>query len=202
MEQTGFDFGLSHHLPLPEGFRYTPEFLSAEEEMRLIGHFSKIQWQLVKMHGVIAKRRVAHFGLDYGYESWKLSDGPPVPEFVEPIAVKAAMQLGVAREEIAALLITHYPAGAGIGWHRDAPMFGESVFGVSLGSSCTMKFRREVGEEHEVVKVELHPRSMYVISGPSRSIWQHSIPAVKADRYSITVRTRRKDFVSKSPPRC
>jgi alkylated DNA repair protein (DNA oxidative demethylase) len=37
--------------------------------------------------------------------------------------------------------------------------------------------------------VTLDPRSGYVLSGPARYAWQHSIPPTKALRFSITFRT-------------
>jgi alkylated DNA repair dioxygenase AlkB len=38
----------------------------------------------------------------------------------------------------------------------------------------------------------LAPRSAYLLSGPARHIWEHSIPPVDAHRYSITFRTMAK----------
>jgi len=32
--------------------------------------------------------------------------------------------------------VTRYPPGAAIGWQRDAPMFGPTVVGVSLGAAA------------------------------------------------------------------
>jgi alkylated DNA repair dioxygenase AlkB len=46
-----------------------------------------------------------------------------------------------------------------------------------------------VGGEREVAAVELAPRSAYMLSGKARWSWQHSIPAGKALRYSVTFRT-------------
>jgi alkylated DNA repair dioxygenase AlkB len=37
--------------------------------------------------------------------------------------------------------------------------------------------------------LEARPRSIYMMAGPSRQVWEHSIPAVEAQRYSITFRT-------------
>jgi gamma-glutamyltranspeptidase len=37
--------------------------------------------------------------------------------------------------------------------------------------------------------LEARPRSIYMMSGPSREVWEHSIPTVEAQRYSITFRT-------------
>jgi alkylated DNA repair dioxygenase AlkB len=43
----------------------------------------------------------------------------------------------------------------------------------------------------EILSIELQPRSIYLMSGASREIWQHSIPPVKELRYSIIMRTLR-----------
>jgi alkylated DNA repair dioxygenase AlkB len=40
-----------------------------------------------------------------------------------------------------------------------------------------------------VAEVSLEPRTAYVLAGAARFAWQHSIPATKALRYSITFRT-------------
>jgi DNA oxidative demethylase len=82
-----------------------------------------------------------------------------------------------------------YPPGAGIGWHRDAPPFGVIV-GVSLGTTCEMRFRRGSGGR-TAFALELRPRSAYLLSGDVRSNWQHSIPAVAETRWSVTLRTLR-----------
>lgn len=198
MEQTSFDL-LSSDSDRPKGFQYWPSFLEVAEELELLQTLRTLDWQLVKMHGAVARRRVAHFGLDYEYESWQLSEGPEIPISFEPLVLRACKVLSVERKEIAALLATHYPPGAGIGWHRDAPMFGASVFGVSLGGACTMKFRRKNAEnEFDVIKAELASRSAYVIGGVARSEWQHAIPSVKFDRYSITIRMRNLNFKPRS----
>lgn len=175
--------------PSPSGFKEIPDFLSAPEERELIAAFATIDWQLVRMHGVTAKRRVKHYGYDYGYESWKVQPTDPAPEFLQPFIARAAPLMGAREEEIAEILISDYPPGAGIGWHRDAPMFGDAVFGFSLKSACTMKFRRKQGDGFEIFKADLQPRDAYIISGPCRRDWQHSISPVKSERFSVTFRT-------------
>jgi len=37
--------------------------------------------------------------------------------------------------------------------------------------------------------LNLQPRSAYLLRGPVRTQWEHSIPAVERLRYSITFRT-------------
>jgi alkylated DNA repair dioxygenase AlkB len=113
----------------------------------------------------------------------------PLPEPLAGIRDACAALMGRAPEDLVQILVSRYPAGAGIGWHRDAPMFGSSIAGVSLGASCRMRFQRTVAGRREVAAVELAPRSAYLVSGKARWSWQHSIPATAAERHSITFRT-------------
>jgi DNA oxidative demethylase len=92
--------------------------------------------------------------------------------------------------ELADLLVTQYPPGAGIGWHPDAPQFGD-VSGVSLLTACRMRFRRGRPRARETAELTLEPRSAYVLSGPARTQWQHHIPPVAQERWSMTFRTLR-----------
>ena len=185
--------------PLPEGLIYRSEFVTAEEEHALLHEMSLLEFREFSMHGVTAKRRVLHFGLLYGYETWRLTEGPPIPEYLLPLRARCAELIGVAPEDLPEALVTEYRPGAGIGWHRDAPMFG-TVVGVSLGGSCRMRFQRGKGEERETTEVLLEPRSVYVLSGPARTEWQHSIPATKEQRYSITLRTVRPKKTARKNP--
>ena len=93
-----------------------------------------------------------------------------------------------------------YPAGAGIGWHRDAPQFG-LVVGVSLLGACRMRFQRGTGSARQTRALELAPRSAYVLDGAVRWQWQHSIPPTKSPRYSVTFRTLRERRDSHDSPR-
>lgn len=184
MDQISFDLDQK-----PEGLLYKAEFLSLSEEQELIERIRPLDWQLVKMHGVIAKRRVIHYGINYLYNSWKIEQTEPAPDFLKPLIARAAKVMKVSDDTIAEVLISHYPEGAGIGWHRDAPMFGDVIFGVSLLNPCTMRFRKKKDDGFETYSARLERRSAYLISGPARREWQHHIPGVKAERFSITLRT-------------
>ena len=143
------------------------------------------------MHGRAAKRTVRHFGLDYDYQSRDAVPGDPLPAELEFVRERAAALAEREPEELVQILISRYPPGAGIGWHRDAPMFGR-VVGVSLGAPCRMRFQRTTKEgERLVEEIALAPRSGYLLSGQARWTWQHSIPATKDLRHSITFRTLR-----------
>src|SRR5439155_22555487 len=115
----------------PPGFLYRPEILGEAEEVALVDGVRDLAFAEVRMRGVVARRRTAHFGWLYGYESWRIEPGPPIPPFLLPLRERAAALAGVDPERFVEVLVTEYMPGAGIGWHRDAPMFGV-VVGISL----------------------------------------------------------------------
>jgi alkylated DNA repair dioxygenase AlkB len=174
----------------PPGLRYVPHLLSPAEEHALLAELRALAYAPVEMRGQIARRRTAHFGWVYGYESWRIEPGPPLPAFLQPVRERAATLVGLPADALAETLVTEYPAGAGIGWHRDAPQFG-LVIGVSLLGACRMRFQRGAGAARQTRALVLEPRSAYVLDGAVRSQWQHSIPPTKAPRYSVTFRTLR-----------
>ncbi len=174
---------------LPEGFIYRPGFAGPDEERALLDRVRGIEFSEVRMHGVTARRRVAHFGWLYGFGSGKIEPGPPIPDFLLPLRERLAGLAGVEAERLAEALVIEYPAGAGIGWHRDAPPFG-IVAAFSLLSRCRFKLRCGAsGRAH--VALDIEPRSAYLLSGAARWQWQHGIAPAKEPRYSVTFRTLR-----------
>src|SRR5829696_944315 len=177
----------------PTGLRYIPSLLSEDQERDLLERVRRLQFDEVRMHGQVAHRVVRHFGVQYAFESAAVTPGPPIPDWLTEVRDHAAQLLDVSPAALAEVLVTYYPPGATIGWHRDAPVFG-NVVGVSLGSACLLRFQRGQGAERRVFEQVLEPRSAYALTGPSRTAWQHSIPAVGDERYSITFRTLRRRF--------
>ena len=179
---------------LPGGLISSAEFISRDEEGQLMAAIGDLQFGEIKMHGVVAKRRATHFGRSYEYESARVGAAPPVPEFLLPLRERIADFTKCNPAEFAEILITEYPAGAGIGWHRDAPAF-DFIVGISLLSECTMKFRpwppTRAPHAQKSISLLLEPRSLYVLRGPVRIHWQHHILPTKRLRYSITFRTLR-----------
>jgi alkylated DNA repair protein (DNA oxidative demethylase) len=172
----------------PPGFRYVPDFITAAEEANLMAATRALEFSDVVMRGQTARRRVAHFGWRYGYESFAVTPGPPLPPAFLPLRRRVADLIQVEDEALAELLVTAYPPGAGIGWHRDAPAF-DTVVGVSLLSPCRFRFQRGEGAARRTRMVVLDPRSAYVLAGEARWQWQHTIPAMKVERHSLTFRT-------------
>ena len=181
---------LFDELVLPEGLRHADDFLTPEEERRLLDHFQTLEFHQIKMRGVVARRRVIQYGWKYNLENFKMTDGPPIPSFLIPVRDRAADFARLPAEQLSEALIMEYAPGATIGWHRDAPGFGV-VVGISLGAAARFRFRRGKTGAWETTELRLEPRSIYVLEGPARSQWQHSIPVGIAMRYSITFRTVR-----------
>jgi alkylated DNA repair dioxygenase AlkB len=183
-EQSAFFPGLS---PGPEGLRYATEFVSPETEQELIARIAALPLQPFQFGQYEGKRRVASFGFRYDYTLRRLRDADPVPDWLGPI-IEQVEAFGGRSSQIRQVLCTEYDVGVGIGWHRDKPHF-DRVFGLSLGSACKFRFRKAVGKKWERFTLDAEPRSLYMMSGASREIWEHSIPAVAAPRYSLTFRT-------------
>jgi len=175
---------------LPEGFRYYEDVLSPAEEAILLDGVRTLAFGDVRMRGQVARRRTIHFGWTYGYETWRVEPGPPTPEFLLELRGRAAALAAVEPEALAEVLVTHYPPGAGIGWHRDAPAFGV-VVGISLLSACRFRFQQGRDAARRTRALMLAPRSAYVLAGAARWQWQHAIPPTKEERFSITFRTLR-----------
>lgn len=180
----------------PEGLFYIPDFLSVGEEQDLLLQISAEPFKPYDHQGYLAKREIVFYGAGGGYKGRDDDNTPSIPEWLEPLRSRCANLIGLDSEELAMALVAHYPQGAGIGWHRDAPQFGPTVIGVSFASDADMRFRRFTDEHEHIFRIKLERRSAYLMSGPARSAWQHGMAPVKELRYSITFRTiKRKNFV-------
>jgi alkylated DNA repair dioxygenase AlkB len=175
---------------LPEGFVYRPELISDASEAELIAQFAGLPFREFQFHGYYGKRRTVSFGLHYDFGDMKVHESGPIPDFLLPLRDRAAGFAGADAEALRHALVTEYAAGAPIGWHRDRPVFGD-VIGVSFASACRFRFRRKRGSGWERAAVTLEPRSVYLLRGPVRSEWEHSIPPAEERRYSVTFRTVR-----------
>ena len=196
---------------IPEGLHYHPELIDVVTEDAVIARLRELPFKEFEFHGYTGKRRVVSFGWQYEFSGrGKLRKADDIPEFLLPLRALAANVAGVEPESFQHVLAIEYGPGAGIGWHRDKPVFGE-VVGVSLLAPCVLRFRRKVVDEPgtskrqgsklsprvrsswERANLSAEPRSAYHLSGPARYEWEHSILRVDSLRYSITFRNLRAD---------
>jgi len=177
---------------LPEGLRFEEEFLSREEEAALVARIEALPLAPMKYQQYEALRRVVSYGGRYDFSRQKLEAAEPLPAWLAPLRERAGAWAGIAPASFTQALVAEYRPGTPLGWHRDVPDF-EDIVGISLGNEAVLRLRRyphEKGDRH-TLKLVLPPRSIYLLRGPSRWAWQHSVSPAKALRYSITLRTAR-----------
>ncbi|SFK39882.1 alpha-ketoglutarate-dependent dioxygenase AlkB [Caulobacter sp. UNC279MFTsu5.1] len=185
-----FDLPPAPRWPMPQGFAYRPDLIGPAEECDLVARFADLDFKPYEHLGYLGNRRVASFGWRRDDSGRMIETGEPIPDCLRPLLDKVAAFTGLARESFRHALVTEYAPGAGIGWHRDRPP-AVAIAGVSLVSPCSFRLRRKAGDRWDRATIEAQPRSAYLMSGPARSDWQHSIPPVAALRYSVTFRTVR-----------
>ncbi|HEY2754050.1 alpha-ketoglutarate-dependent dioxygenase AlkB [Phenylobacterium sp.] len=174
----------------PAGFDYRDAFLTLSEEAELAAWLSTLPFQAFQFRGYEARRRVVSFGWRYDFTRSHLEKADDMPAELSGVRARAATFAGLAPQDLQQCLLNEYLPGAPIGWHRDRPIF-DKVVGISLLAACSFRLRRRIPDGFERTAIELAPRSIYLLSGTARSAWEHSIPAVKAHRYSITFRNLR-----------
>jgi alkylated DNA repair dioxygenase AlkB len=173
---------------IPQGFRYLPGLIDKAEEHALAIALSSLNFKPFQFHGHVGNRRVVSFGLRYDYDRRGIEVSEAPPRFLDDLRIKIANFANREVEEFVQLGVNEYGAGAGIGWHRDKPEFGD-VVGVSLLHGAKMRFRKRNDNGWTRTSQILEPRSVYMLTGEARQVWEHSIPPLPSLRYSVTFRT-------------
>lgn len=174
--------------PALPGFHARDALISPDAERDLIVAIDALDLQPFRFQGWLGKRLTTSFGWRYDFDDASFTPGTPLPEWLLPLRDQAADFAGLPAGEFEHALLTRYDPGAGIGWHRDRPVF-EHVVGVSLGNPATMRFRRRRPGGFDRFVIPLAPRSVYRLSGEARYGWEHSIAPMDVPRWSITFRS-------------
>lgn len=172
----------------PSGFAYRDDVMTAAEERLLVERLGTLPFKRFEFHGYLGNRRIVSFGWRYDYGARSVQPAASIPSFLLPLRERAARFAGLAPASLEHVLVTEYAQGAGIGWHRDKPEFAH-VIAVSLLAPCTLRFRREDGSGWQRARQRVDARSAYLLRGPARSDWEHSIPPLDRLRYSVTFRS-------------
>jgi len=188
----------------PPGFLYVPELITATEERALLAWFAASpDWKLVTFRGQTARRRAMSFGARYLTQGRKLESAPALPpelavfrdRMVEAACAGLGRELALSERTIADFALCtalHYPPGGAIGWHADNRAFGPTVLSLSLGAPARLQLQPASVDDTgppAIVERELAARSLFVLAGESRTLWQHRVLPVRAERYSLTVRS-------------
>jgi alkylated DNA repair dioxygenase AlkB len=171
--------------------RYEEAFLTPGEEAHYLRIVEALPLAPMQYQQYTALRRVVSYGGRYDFGAQRLEQAEPLPDWLRPLCERAGAWAGIAPERFTQALVAEYRPGTPLGWHRDVPDF-EDVVGISLLNETALRFRpwpHETGAKTKSLKVVVAPRSIYLLRGPARWAWQHSVPAAKLLRYSITLRT-------------
>ena len=174
--------------PVLPGLSARSDLIDATEERMLIGRIDATDLTPFRFQGWTGRRLMTSFGWSYDFEAGRPREAPPVPEWLCPFRERAAAFAGLDAEALIQALLIRYDPGAGIGWHRDRPIY-EHVVGISLGEPATMRFRRRRPGGFDRASAPLEPRAAYHLSGPARHEWEHSIVEMERPRWSITFRS-------------
>lgn len=174
--------------PLIAGLEYRGDFISIADEKALIDELQALDLAPFRFQGWVGHRKTRSFGWRYDFDDASFTQAEPLPEWLLPVRNKAAQLASGAPEDFVHVLLARYDPGAGIGWHRDRPVF-EDVVGVSLGAAAPIRFRQRTPSGFRRAKLLLQPRSAYLLSGEVRHEWEHSIAPGEQLRFSITFRT-------------
>jgi DNA oxidative demethylase len=175
-------------LETPAGLTYVADLIDAETEEMLLGFLGTLELEPVSIRGNVAKRTVRHFGRRYDYGSHVLRQAEPIPPELDQLRHRVAEVAGLEDTDLVEALVNRYPAGAGIGWHTDAPVY-KTIVGISLGASCEMQFRSGPASGRRVFELLLEPRSAYLMRGAASTEWQHRITPTEDERISVTFRS-------------
>ena len=174
--------------PAVSGLNYVEDFVDPGEETALIGRIESLGLAPFRFQGWLGKRLTRSFGWRYDFDNASFVSTEPIPDWLAPLRDRAAEFAKIPADDFAHALVVRYDPGAGIGWHRDRPVF-DQVVGVSLGAPASMRFRQRTAGGFKRASVALDPRSAYLLSGEVRHDWEHSIAPGNALRFSITFRS-------------
>lgn len=170
------------------GFVQAPDFIGSAKEAALIGDIDAATPTPFRFQGWTGKRLTRSYGWSYDFETGLFAPADPIPDWLQALKSDAEQFASLAAGEIVQALIIRYDPGAGIGWHKDRPVF-EHVIGISLGASATLRLRRRTAGKFERTSAPLAPRSIYHLAGKARHEWEHSIASIGETRWSITFRS-------------
>jgi len=176
--------------PTLPGLAIEHGLISAGDEAELVARLDKLELAPFRFQGWTGNRLTRSFGWHYDFDDRSFNETEPLPSWLDPLRAIAARLAGEPAARFSHALITRYDPGAGIGWHRDRPIF-DKIVGFSLVSPASLRFRRRTATGFDRSSIALEPRSAYLLSGEARDEWEHSIAPAAELRYSITLRSVR-----------
>src|SRR3546814_7259444 len=120
------------------GLAYGDDVVTLVEEAELMARIAASSLTPFQYQQWEGKRLTRSFGWTYDFQTGRFAPGEPIPFWLDAIRSRAARFAGIDPDTLEQALVIQYGIGAGIGWHKDRPVF-EHVIGVSLGAPATMR---------------------------------------------------------------
>ena len=95
---------------LPQGLRYSQEFICARLEQELIARVAELPLKPFQFGAFEGKRRVASFGFRYDYSLQRLQEAEPIPPWLRDVIAEVEA-FGGAGTRIGQVLCTEYSTG-------------------------------------------------------------------------------------------
>ena len=178
------------------GLNLHKSFVTLAEEQQILDFLQDASWR------TDLSRRTMHFGGTYCLmpsksvpskekQQAEVLQAPPMPAELSWL-VERMVDVGIYQEyrKPQYCIVNEYTGNLGISAHTENFQFGEPVVGLSLLSSCPIRFHElarpfdgsvrsgkaaKAERTGKVVDVQLPGRSLLVMSGESRWSWQHEI---------------------------
>ena len=180
-------------VPGVPGLKVFEDFLTPDEQAECVKRVEAAvnQWR------DDLSRRVQHYGWRYDYKARAITPDMHIgtlPDWLERLAQKLydAELFETKPEQV---IVNEYEPGQGIATHIDHRGFGPTVCTISLLDDWEMDFSENWRDKQPAL---LKRGSCVLLTGPSRSEWQHGIAPRKTDdnrqkhrkrRISLTFRT-------------
>mmetsp|Transcript_59237 Transcript_59237/g.128128 ORF Transcript_59237/g.128128 Transcript_59237/m.128128 type:complete len:253 (+) Transcript_59237:78-836(+) len=208
----------------PEGFIVIPNFVDAQEERAILEELASAP-QLDKSHLRFSNSQQQEYGPAISDMMEVIVGAPrsPLPPACKALAARVSAEAAKLSLEDAERLadptcnflrVNHYceEGGGYMHKHMDSKKcFGPVIACCSLLADASMTFYDTKGNSfglapiYDTAEVPVPRRSLYFMSGPARSQWQHGIRKDQCprERLSLTFRTVREDapLTSKTPVR-
>ena len=180
-------------VPGVPGLKVFEDFLTPEEQAECV---KRVEAAVNEWRDDLS-RRVQHYGWRYDYKARAITPDMHIgalPDWLERLAQKLYdAELFEAKPE--QVIVNEYEPGQGIATHIDHRGFGPTVCTISLLDNWEMDFSENWRDKQPTL---LKRGSCVLLTGPSRSEWQHGIAPRKTDdnrqrhrkrRISLTFRT-------------
>lgn len=164
--------------------RIIPEYISRDEETTLLSHLRKTKHTIGT-----GRNSISRYGSALPYKS---RVNKHIPSWFGFIITRLQDDNIITSDSVT---VNEYHPTQSIDWHIDSPSSGPTIVVLSLLSEAIMEMRNV--HTHQSKQFVLHPRSLLIMEGEERELWEHSIQPLVAHRFSIVFRKGTNVTISK-----